>query len=102
MGDLSNFPNGGGNASSVVQNFLDSKPEIEFIQCQLVDYSGVIRTRVATKHFVLSLAEKNSPISVQSPLLTAVLVDATLLWEDVQIGEDQMWPDWSSLKILSH
>lgn len=58
--------------------------------------------RVTTKSFALSLAEKNSPIAMPSPILTVWLIDKTLLWEDAEVGEDQLWPDWSSLKVCHY
>jgi glutamine synthetase len=101
MGEVVNVPTGAAQGN-LLQDFLDANPEVEFIQCMIMDYGSTLRVRVATKHFAISLAEKNSPISLQSPILTGVLVDGSLMFEDVDIGVDEMWPDWSSLKILPH
>jgi glutamine synthetase len=68
----------------------------------MMDYSSLLRVRVATRLFALSLASKSSPISVQSPILTAALVDGSVMMEDIEIGGDEMWPDWSSLKPLPY
>lgn len=101
MYDPSALPNGSAK-SNRLQHFLESNPEIEFIHCQFMDYSSVIRVRVASKHWALSLEKSNSPITVQSPILTAALVDGSVLLEDIQIGVDQLWPDWNTLKLLPH
>lgn len=98
MGDIS-APSPG---LATLQNFLDTNPDIEFIQLAMMDYAGVLRVRVATKHFALSLATKSSPLSVQSPILTAALVDGSIMMEDIEIGADEMWPDWSSLRVLPY
>ncbi|KAG0650395.1 fluG [Hyphodiscus hymeniophilus] len=39
---------------------------------------------------------------MQSPLLTAVLADGSLLMDDVEIGFDDMFPDWNTLRALPH
>jgi glutamine synthetase len=89
-----------GAPAAVLQSFLNANPEVEFIQCAIMDYSSVLRVRVITKNFALSLAEKSSAISMQSPILTGALVDGGLLIDDVEIGADDMFPDWNSLKAM--
>ena len=101
MGEHST-PTSCGGSAAVLHSFLNANPEVEFIQCSFMDYSSVLRVRVLTKYFVLSLAEKNSPLSIQAPILTAGLVDGTVMLEDVDIGADDVFPDWSSLKALPH
>lgn len=88
--------------ASILRNFLDANPQVEFIECQIMDYSSILRVRIATKRFALSLAETGSSIAVQSPLLTAALADGNLLMEDIEIGSDAMYPDWTSLKVMPH
>ena len=88
--------------ASALHNFLDANPEIEFIHCHIMDYSSVLRARVITKHFALSLAAKNSGIMMVATILTAALADGGLLLEDLQTGADDMFPDWNSLRILPH
>ena len=67
-----------------------------------LDYSGVTNVRVVTKSFALSLTERNAPVTTPSPILHACLIDTTLLLEDIEVGEDQLWPDWSSLKVCHY
>lgn len=101
MGEASNSTERGGPAA-VLHNFLNANPEVEFIQFAIMDYSSVLRVRVLTRNFALSLAEKNSALSMQSPMLTVGLVDGGLMLDDVEIGADDMFPDWSSLRALPH
>ena len=58
--------------------------------------------RILTKSFVLSLDQKGQKLSTPSPILTACLIDGSLLIEDIQSGIDQMWPDWSSIRVNSY
>ena len=88
--------------ASILRKFLDANPQVEFLDCQIMDYSSILRVRIITKRFALTLAETDSPISVVSPLLTALLGDGTILLEDLEIGADTMHPDWPSLMILPH
>ena len=103
MGDVYDLPKRGAAApGSVLHTFLDANPEVEFFQCQIMDYGSVIRARVITKHFALSLAAKESAIMMQSPLMTAALADGGIMMEDIEIGHDDMFPDWNSLRALPH
>ena len=54
--------------SSVLRDFLDANPDVNFIQCMIMDYGSALHVRVATQYFVISLAERNSPLG--SPALT--------------------------------
>ena len=87
---------------SGLTKFLTDNPSIDFIRFQWLDFSGVVNARVATRSFALSLAQKNVPISLPSPILTALLIDASLFWEDINIGVDGLWPDWSSLRVCHY
>jgi len=84
--------------STALETFLAINPRVEFIRFQWLDYSNVLTVRVATKKFAQSLATKHEPITMPSPILTALLVNTEILLEDFDIGEDELWPDWSSLK----
>ena len=84
------------------KTFLADHPSIDFIRFQWLDFSGVLNARVATTNFASSLAEKNSPISLPSPILTTPVIDGSILWEDIKTGVDGLWPDWSSLRICHY
>lgn len=84
------------------QTFMKLNPSVEFVRFHFQDYSGVLRARIATKSYALSLAEENNFISLPSPVLTACTVDGNILLEDIEVGEDQLWPDWSSLRVCHH
>jgi glutamine synthetase len=86
----------------VFKTFLADNPSIDFIRFQWLDFSGVLNARVATTNFASSLAQKNAPISLPRPMLALSLIDASVLWDDVEIGEDGLWPDWSSLRICHY
>ncbi|KAL2065418.1 hypothetical protein VTL71DRAFT_3088 [Oculimacula yallundae] len=88
--------------SEILHKFLDDNPAVEFIRFQWVDYSGSVMVRVLTKSFVLSLDKKSQKLSTPSPILTATLVDGSVLIEEIQSGIDQMWPDWSSIMVNSY
>jgi glutamine synthetase len=103
MGDVYELPKrGAATPASVLHTFLDANPEVEFFQCQIMDYGSVIRCRVITKHFALSLAAKESAIMMQSPIMTAALADGGLIMEAIEIGYDDMFPDWNSLRAWPH
>ncbi|KAG4438592.1 hypothetical protein IFR05_005916 [Cadophora sp. M221] len=88
--------------SDILQSFLADNPAVEFISFQWVDYSGVVMARVLTKSFALSLDQNGRKLSTPSPILTACLLDGSLLIDEIQSGIDQMWPDWSSIRINSY
>jgi hypothetical protein len=88
--------------STALETFLAINPSIEFIRFQWLDYSNVLAVRVATRKFAESLASKHEPITTPSPILTALTVNGELLIEDFDIGEDEVWPDWSSLKVCHY
>jgi hypothetical protein len=73
-----------------LNDFLAANPSIEFIRFQWLDFSASLMIRVATKDFALSLARRNSPISLPTPILSGLLIDRSLLLEDLDIGEDQL------------
>jgi glutamine synthetase len=54
---------------------------------------------VATTSFAMSLAEKNQPITMPAGLQHLAVIDGSLLFEDLDIGHDEIWADWSSLKV---
>ncbi|KAE9370540.1 glutamine synthetase/guanido kinase [Stipitochalara longipes BDJ] len=88
--------------STALETFLAINPSIEFIRFQWLDYSNVLTVRVTTKKFAQSLAAKHEPITTPCPILTALLVTTEFLLEDFDIGEDEVWPDWSSLKVCHY
>jgi glutamine synthetase len=87
---------------SALKTFLAENQSIDFIRFQWLDFSGVLNARVATTNFASSLAQKNAPISLPSPILTLPLIDGSLLWEDIKTGVDGLWPDWSSLRVCHY
>jgi hypothetical protein len=92
MGELV-VPNYAGHDGGLLKAFLHLNPSIEFIRLQFVDYSSVVRVRVVTKSFALSLAADNTFISLPAPVLSAVLLDNTIVMDDVDLGEDEMWAE---------
>jgi glutamine synthetase len=88
--------------STALETFLAINPSIEFIRFQWLDYSNVLAVRITTRKFAESLASKHEPITTPSPILTALTVHGELLLEDFDIGEDEVWPDWSSLKVCHY
>jgi glutamine synthetase len=87
---------------TALESFLAINPRVEFIRFQWLDYSSSLTVRVATKKFALSLAQKHEPITTPSPLLTALTVYGELLFEDIKTGEDEVWADWSTLKVCHY
>jgi glutamine synthetase len=87
---------------STLRTFLAKNQSIEFIRFQWVDFCGVLSARVATTNFASSLAQKNAPISLPSPIQIITLIDGGVLFEDVKLGIDGLWPDWSSLKVCHY
>lgn len=85
-----------------LETFLANNPSVEFIRFQWLDYSASLTVRVGTKKFALSLAQKHEPISTPSPILTAMTVHRELLREYIEVGEDEVWPDWSTLKVCHY
>ncbi|TVY48103.1 Protein fluG [Lachnellula occidentalis] len=86
----------------ILETFLDSNPSVEYIRFQWMDYSGLLGARVATKSFALSLRRTDSSITTPSPLLTAMIIDNSLLFEDIEVGQDELFADWSSLKVCHY
>jgi len=93
-----------GNSGDVkiLETFLASNPSVEYIRYQWIDYSGLLSARIATKSFALSLGRKESSLTIQSPILTALILDNSFLFEDFEVGQDELFADWSSLKICHY
>jgi glutamine synthetase len=85
-----------------LETFLAINPLVKFIRFQWVDFSNSLTVRVCTKKFALSLAQKHEPITTPSPILTALTIHGELFFEDIMTGEDEVWPDWSSLKVCHY
>jgi glutamine synthetase len=98
MGESSLRDNVSGNGS-ILETFLVNNPSIQYIRLQWIDYSGCLMVRLATKSFALSLARKGKGVTIASPILTALTIDNTLRVENLDVGEDEVFPDWSSLKV---
>jgi len=101
MGDILEIRPASSNAENVntLKNFLALNPSIEFIRIQWLDYAGVNHARVATTSFAISLAEKNQPITMPAGLQHFSVIDGSLLFEDLDIGHDEIWAEWSGLKV---
>jgi hypothetical protein len=70
---------------------------IQSVCAILCERRNAIRRAIAQ-----SLASKHEPITTPSPLLTALLVNSDFIVEDFDIGEDEIWPDWSSLRACHY
>ncbi len=81
---------------SKLKSLLVTHPSIEFLRCQWVDFTGVVRTRLVSTRQALKLAAKDLPINVASPIASAFLVDGT--FNIINDGDkDSLVPDWSTL-----
>jgi hypothetical protein len=87
---------------NVLETFLASNPSVEYIRFQWIDYSGLLSACVATKSFALSLGRKGSALTTPSPILTALIIDNSMLAEDAEVGQDELFLDWSSLKVCHY
>lgn len=87
---------------TALETFLAANPSVKFVRFQWLDYSNVLQARVTTKKFARSLATMHEPIRTPSPILTAMLITTEFFIEDFDIGEDEIWPDWSSLKVCHY
>lgn len=101
MGELAPRQSNSGDVK-ILETFLARNPSVEYIRYQWIDYSGLLSARVATKSFALSLGRKDSPLTIPSPILTALIIDDSLLFEDIEVGQDELFADWSSLKVCHY
>ncbi|KAH8599256.1 hypothetical protein B0O99DRAFT_613406 [Bisporella sp. PMI_857] len=85
-----------------LERFLLANPTVQFLRFQWIDYAGVVMVRVVTKSYAISLVETNSQISLPSPILHCGLLDGSLIMEKFDVGEDRLWPDWSTLKACQY
>ncbi|KAE8443441.1 hypothetical protein EG329_001838 [Mollisiaceae sp. DMI_Dod_QoI] len=85
-----------------LEAFLASNPSIEFIRFQWLDFAGVLAARVTTIPFALSLVKGGQPLTTPSPILTALVIDCSILLEDIEMGGDRLWPDWTSVKVCHY
>jgi len=85
--------------SSNLQVFIDLNPTIEFFRCQWVDYSGIPMVRVITKQYAQSLERKNTAVTVPAGVQGGFLINDSLFLEVFDLGEDLVYPDWSTLKV---
>lgn len=80
----------------ILQSFLDAKSSIEFVRCQWIDFTALVRTRLVTVRQALSLASQNLSISVASPIVSGFLVDGS--FNQINDGDkDSLIPDWTTL-----
>lgn len=101
MGDLNPTESIAGDVN-LLETFLANNPPVKYIRFQWVDYSGVLNARVATKSFSLSLGRQGSALTTGSPILTALLLDSTVLMEKVTLEIDEVFADWESLKVCHY
>jgi glutamine synthetase len=76
--------------------FLDLNPQIEFIQYQWLDFSGILRARILTKKHCLSLATANEPLCTGAISMTS-LIDNSILPGFTSTRVHEIHPDWTSL-----
>ena len=89
-------------AASKLQKFFLDNPEIKYVRCQWTDATGLLRARIATKAFILRLVNQNKPIVLPSPISTAAMVVGPPLLELLQLGQDELWPQWETLKAAGY
>lgn len=69
-----------------LQSFLTGNPTIDLIRFQFMDMSSVLRVRVVTKAWALSLALRGAGVGIVSPILTAMGVSRQAFWENIEAG----------------
>jgi len=100
MGDSRTNHDDGG--ISDLQLFINTYPTIDFFRCQWIDYSGTPMVRVITKQYAQSLESKKTAISLPPGVLGGCILDGSLFFEVLDLGEDRLWPDWKTLKICHY
>lgn len=91
--------NGSGKAQSpvsVLTEFLDLHPEVQFIRHQWVDFSGVLRVRVLTKYRTLHLETSSQCVSIGNVSMKC-LVDNSMSAGAHAAEQQRLCPDWTSL-----
>lgn len=85
-----------------LQVFIDANPTIEFFRCQWIDYAGVPMVRVITKQYALSVERKKTAVTTPAGVQGGFLLDGSLFFDVFDLGEDRLWPDWSTLKVCHY
>ena len=79
--------------------FFTQNSTLELLQYQWLDLGGILRTIILTKEYALSLT--NSPLKT-SPVTLALLPQGDYEPGFTGIGSDELWPDWTSLRVCSY
>lgn len=85
---------------SVLEDFFEKHPSVEFIRYQWVDMSGILRARILPKEQVLELALKNDGALRCGSITLQSLVDHSVMPDLAHSGVHWLYPDWTSLRIL--
>lgn len=91
--------NGSGKAQSAVSmltEFLDLHPGVQFIRHQWVDFSGVLRVRVLTKSRTLHLETSSQCLNIGNVSMKC-LVDSSISAGAHAAEQQLLCPDWTSL-----
>ncbi|KAM3069505.1 hypothetical protein ACMFMF_008722 [Clarireedia jacksonii] len=90
------------NNFQILKTFLHNNPTIKFVQYQYLDYSSILCTKFLTKTFALNLASSNKPVTAATFATASCLIDGSPAPENWGPGEDQLWPDYSTLRVLHY
>lgn len=88
--------------TAALQKFFLDNPSIKYVRYQWTDITGQVRARIATKAFALRLVNQSRPIIVPSPITTAITTAGPPLFELLQMGNDELWPQWETLRAAGY
>ena len=88
--------------TAALQKFFLDNPSIRYVRYQWTDISGQVRARIATKAWALRLVNQDKPIIVPSPITTAITIAGPPLFELLQLGNDELWPQWETLRVAGY
>ncbi|RLM01573.1 hypothetical protein CFD26_108864 [Aspergillus turcosus] len=99
-GSPSKIPGQGSHrGQSLVEEFLHTHPDVQFIRYQWVDLSGILRARCLPKSHTLKLACTGQPLRC-APITVQALADNSLMPNIPRSGVHELHPDWTSLRTL--
>lgn len=80
--------------------FFNTNTSVFFVRFCMMNHASVLRVSVMPKESALDIASRGSFPSPGSPYAAASTIMDTLVSEHLELGADDIIPDWDSLKVL--
>ena len=91
------------SAPDCLGNFLAANPTIDFIRCQWIDFGAIVRCFVVPTDYAREMAAKQKGgLNTVRPVVRLLAPGGVMDVGGIDIGEDHLIPDWSSLLVCGY